>query len=545
VARISSAPRRKGSRPPKERRYSKRAAFSPGTPFPPETPSDWFRVVFRRRLYVIGILFLQIAAVLSFLGGSSLGFWYVGIVMKALSIIVSLYILNKQEKPGYKLTWIFLILVFPIFGGFLYILFHSQIDSRKLRRLVEDGKKRCHPLYFLAGDVLPLIDDADCLNQIRYLQTYAGFPVYTHTRAEYFASGELFFSKVIEELEKADQYIFLEFFIIKQGDMFDAIMDILERKAAIGLDVRVMYDDLGCFMSLPTNFMKRLASKEIQGVVFNPFKPILSSHQNNRDHRKLIIIDGKVAFTGGINIGDEYINAFERFGHWKDAAIMLEGEAAWSFTLIFLQMWNLEQREKIVYERFYPWHGASCPIETDGYVQPYADSPIDAENVGEHVYIQIINNARDYLYINTPYLVVDENLLSALSLAAKSGVDVRIITPHRWDKKIVEITSRSYYRQLVSAGVKIYEYSNGFNHSKTFVSDDKVATVGTTNLDFRSLYLHFECGVWLYKNRAIAAIKRDFIATLPRCHQITLRDCARNAVQRVIQDVLRLFAPLM
>jgi cardiolipin synthase len=280
-------------------------------------------------------------------------------------------------------------------------------------------------------------------------------------------------------------------------------------------------------------------------MIFNPFKPILSSHQNNRDHRKIISIDGKVAFTGGINLADEYINAYERYGHWKDSGVMVEGEAAWSMTLIFLHMWNLEKQPKDDPLSFYPWKDAPCTIASDGYVQPYADSPIDDENVGEHVYIQIINNAKEYVYINTPYLVVDDNLLSALTLAAKSGVDVRIITPHRWDKWVVAITSRSYYRQLVMAGVKVYEYSGGFNHSKTFVSDDKVATVGTTNLDFRSLYLHFECGVWIYKNRAVQAVKEDFLSTIPVCHRITLADCARNAFQRVLQDVLRVFAPLM
>jgi cardiolipin synthase len=509
-----------------------------------EAGMSLIRVIFRRRVYVIAVLLIQIACILSFLAGSSMVFWHVNIGMQALSIVVSFYIVNTQGKSGYKLTWLFLFLVFPVFGGFLYILLHSQIDSRKLRRLVKEGNRLTHPLYFLPGDVLPLLEGKDCLNQVRYLQNYAGFPVYTHTQSEYFASGECFFAKTVEELAKAERYIFIEFFIIKEGYMLDTIMDVLEHKAASGLDVRLIYDDLGCFM-LPSNYKRRLAEKGIKCEVFNPFQPILSSHQNNRDHRKIVIVDGKVAFTGGINIGDEYINALERFGHWKDAAIMLEGEAAWSFTLIFLRMWNLQQPQKIVYEAFYPWQESACPVPSDGYVQPYADSPIDDENVGEHVYIQIINNAREYLYINTPYLVADENLLSALKLAAKSGVDVRIITPHRWDKKIVAITSRSYYRELVSAGVKIYEYTDGFNHSKTFVSDDKVATVGTTNLDFRSLYLHFECGVWLYKNRAISSIKEDFLATLPSCRQITLKDCARNAFQRIVQDILRLFAPLM
>ena len=351
-------------------------------------------------------------------------------------------------------------------------------------------------------------------------------------------------------MEKAEKYIFLEFFIISPGKMLDPIIDILERKAQSGLDVRVIYDDLGCFMSLPPHFKASLEEKGIKCLVFNPFKPILSSLQNNRDHRKIISVDGKVAFTGGINLADEYINARERFGHWKDAAIMIHGEAAWSLTLIFLHMWSLGKKVQEDLVSFYPWKDAEgkpeiCTIESDGYVQPYADSPFDNENVGEHVYIQIINNAKEYIYINTPYLVVDDNLLSALMLSAKSGVDVRIITPYRWDKWILAITSRSYYRRLIQAGVKIYEYSMGFNHSKTFVSDDKVATVGTTNLDFRSLYLHFECGVWIYKSASVEKVKEDFLNTLAACREISLEDCSRNAAQVVIQDVLRLFAPLM
>jgi cardiolipin synthase len=349
------------------------------------------------------------------------------------------------------------------------------------------------------------------------------------------------------ELEKAEKYIFLEFFILRQGQLLNPIVDLLDRKARAGVDVRLIYDDLGCFTSLPPDYQRYLESRGIKCVVFNPFKPIWSSIQNNRDHRKIVSVDGKVAFTGGMNIADEYINVYEKYGHWKDAGIMLEGEAAWSLTLIFLHMWNLERKDSLDdIESFYPWKREPCTIPTEGYVQPYADSPIDEENVGEHVYIQIINNAKKYVYINTPYLVVDDNLLSALTLAAKSGIDVRIITPHRWDKWMVRVTSRSYYRQLVLAGVKLYEYTDGFNHSKTFVSDDKVATVGTTNLDFRSLYLHFECGVWIYRNGAVHAIREDFLKTVAdSCHLITLKDCARNALQRVIQDVLRLFAPLM
>lgn len=502
----------------------------------------WIRLIFRRRVFVSFLILVQIAFILTLAGGSSFAFRYVNFALSLMSVIVSLYIVNKQEKPAYKVTWVFLILTFPIFGGILYIIFHFASDFKKLKALFIKRKEESKPFLPINSELAGV--EADCLSQIRYLQNYAGFPVYTRTQTQYFSDGEDFFQRALVEIEKAERYIFLEFFILRPGIMLDSIIDLLEKKAAQGLDVRVIYDDLGCFFSLHTDYKHNLEDKGVKCLVFNPFKPALSSLQNNRDHRKLVIIDGKTAFTGGLNLADEYINKLERFGHWKDAAIMIRGEAAWSLTVLFLQMWNLE-RVKDDFAEFYPWASAERQIPTDGYIQPYGDSPFDDDNVGEHVYIQIINNAKEYVYINTPYLVVDDNLLSALMLSAKSGVDVRIITPHHWDKEIAAITSRSYYRQLVSAGVKIYEYTNGFNHSKTFVSDDRVATVGTTNLDFRSLYLHFECGVCLYQNSAIGDIKKDFMETLAVSRQITLKDCSRNAFQRVIQDVLRVFAPLM
>ena len=514
--------------------------------------NKWVRVVFRRRLLIIGLILVQLGFILFLIVGSGIAFHYVDYILKGFSIVVCFYILNKQEKSAYKLTWIFLILLFPIFGGPVYAFFHTQASPKKLKQKLTRLNYRFRPFFSLPGDVLPELaaEHRECQPQVSYLQNYAGFPVYKNTQTKYFSSGESFFIQALDEMKKAEKYIFLEFFILRQGKMLDPILDILSEKASRGLDIRIIYDDLGCFMTLPPNFSKLLEERGIKCMVFNPFRPILSSLQNNRDHRKIISIDGKTAFTGGMNLADEYINARERFGHWKDAAIMIQGEAAWSLTLIFLEMWNLGVRESANPDAFYPWKEKdgttiACPVESDGYVQPYADSPINIENVGEHVYIQIINNAKEYVYINTPYLVVDDNLLSALSLSAKSGVDVRIITPHRWDKWIVAIASRSYYRQLVQAGVKVYEYSEGFNHSKTFVSDDRVATVGTTNLDFRSLYLHFECGVWMYKTKSVAAVKEDFLSTLPLCKEISVKDCARNALQSMFQDLLRLFAPLM
>ena len=516
----------------------------------------WLKLILRRRTLIILILLFQIALTISLIVGTGkyLGFSYW--ILNFLSIFVCIYVINKREKAGYKLTWIFIILVFPIFGGIVYILFSFWSDPKKFRREINRNINDSSGAFFLPGNRLDELTNIypEFKTHAHYLQEYAGFPVYGNTRQEYLPSGEMFFYRVLEELKKARKYVFMEFFILKEGLMFNSILKILEKKAAEGLDIRIMYDDLGCFFTLPPDFRKRLSEQGIKTFVFNPFRPIVSSLQNNRDHRKIIAIDGRVAFTGGLNLADEYINVVERFGHWKDAAIMIEGDGAWALTLIFMQMWNLSSKEKDNYASFYPWKdnviehtakGVAEGFEAWGYVQPYADSPIDNENVGEHVYIQIINQARNYVFINTPYLIVDDNLLSALMLAAKSGVDVRIITPHRWDKWIVEITSRSYYRRLIQAGVKIYEYTSGFNHGKTFVSDDKIATVGTTNLDFRSLYLHFECGVLIYSSETIAAIKEDFIYTMSISQEMTLKDCARNAFQRVIQDLLRIFAPLM
>jgi cardiolipin synthase len=511
------------------------------------------KFVFRRRIIVILSLLAQILLFFFLVAGTRIYIKYSYWVLAVLSVIVCINIMNKHEKAGFKLTWIFIILLFPLFGGILYIVLNIWSNPKKIRRALFGNIANSRESLYLHGNRLDdLVNNyPDFKSQAHYLQEYAGFPVYGNTKQEYFPSGETFYNRVLEDLEKAQKYIFMEFFILKEGQMFDSILNILERKAAQGLDVRIMYDDMGCFFTLPSNFPKTLKQKGIKCFVFNRFRPIVSSLQNNRDHRKIISIDGKIAFTGGLNLADEYINAVDRFGHWKDAAIKIEGDAAWSLTIIFLQMWNLGFKQKDNYASFFPGKTSEQIAKSGedykkwGYVQPYADSPIDKENVGEHVYIQIINHAKKYVYINTPYLIVDDNLLSALVLAAKSGVDVRIITPHRWDKKIVAITSRSYYRRLIKAGVKVYEYTSGFNHGKTFVSDDKIATVGTTNLDFRSLYLHFECGVLIYASETVAAVKEDFLRTMPASQEITLKECVDKKFRSVVSDVLRIFAPLM
>ena len=505
------------------------------------------RVVFHRRVFVIFTLLIQIVFLVFLIVETSSYFRYASWILRIISVLVCVHVLSRHTKAAYKITWIFLIMLAPIFGGILYIFLNTVSNPRKTRRTIQRITDDSRGAFYLSGNRLPeFIETCPEFKPLaHYLQEKAGFPVYTNTRAEYLDSGEAYFRRLLEELEKARHYIFLEFFILREGVMLNAIVSILERKAGLGLDVRLIYDDMGCFMTLPAGFKRRMEAKGIGCMVFNPFRPILSSLQNNRDHRKIIAIDGRVAFTGGLNLADEYINTVERFGHWKDAAVMLEGEGAWSLTLIFLRMWNSQPSAKDSYESLYPWKESRCDVRPDGFVQPYADSPMDEENVGEHVYIQIINKAAHYVYITTPYLIPDDSLLSALTLAAKSGVDVRIITPHRWDKKIVAFASRSYYRQLVSAGVKVYEYAAGFNHGKTFVCDDIIATVGTTNLDYRSLYLDFECGVLICRGGAVRAVKEDFLRTVPVSREITLRECSRNALQRMAFDMLRIFVPLM
>lgn len=507
----------------------------------------WFRILLQRRLIVILLLLIQIILLVYLVLSGSKYYSIVSTLLTLISLGVSLYILTQNNKGAYKLTWIIQMMLFPVFGGLLYLIIKFQTSTRKFSLRQEEIDRETRPHYTAGGDSYERAvgDFPEYISHIRYLEKFAGFPVYDATETEYLTPGEAKFGSLIDELKRAEKYIFIEYFIINEGVMWNSILEILKEKAAAGVEVRVMYDDVGCFFLLPRKYPKKLESYGIRCTVFNPFRPVLTALQNNRDHRKILVIDGKVAFTGGINLADEYINVFERFGHWKDASVVLRGRGAWSFTLMFLEMWSLANKTNEDYASYYPWGEGGLPAHCDGYVQPYCDSPMDSDNVGEHVYLQILGSARDYVYINTPYLIVDDSMISSLILAVKSGIDVRIVTPHTPDKRLVHITTRSYYHDLVRAGVRIYEYSKGFIHSKTFVSDDKIATVGTTNLDFRSLYLHFECGVVMYGSPAVGQLKRDFLDTLEFCEEITEEKCRPNIFMRLIQSLLRLFAPLM
>lgn len=462
-----------------------------------------------------------------------------------LSVAASLAIVGSRMEPGYKIAWLLLILPFPVFGGIFYLLIGGGHIPRRLRKRMQgilDKSALTLREDFKADDLFPLGGDA--AGQAHYLEQYAACPAYTNTETEYFPLGDAAFPRMLEELKKAEHYIFLEYFIIQPGVFWDSILAILEEKAAQGVEVRVIYDDMGCMFTLPRDYDEQLTAKGIQCRVFNRFVPVMTLRLNNRDHRKLMIIDGKVGFTGGINLADEYINVKERFGHWKDSAIFLEGDAVWSMTVMFLTMWDHCCGWDEDFDRFRP---PAAPVRPwTGYVQPYTDTPLDYETVGQAVYLNMIAKARNYIYITTPYLVIDVATNTALCNAAKAGVDVRIITPHIPDKRYVFEVTRAHYPPLLSAGVQIYEYTPGFIHAKNFVVDDRFATVGTVNLDYRSLFLHFENGIWLCEAPCIQDIRRDFEETLQVCEPITLRRFKHlNILLQLYRSILRVFAPLM
>ena len=371
-----------------------------------------------------------------------------------------------------------------------------------------------------------------------------GFPIYRNTKATFFSCGEQKFPALIEALQSAEKFIFMEYFIIEEGYMWSTILSILKAKVKEGIEVRVMYDGMGN-LSLPHNFSDQLKKSGINCRIFSPLRPVLSTVQNNRDHRKICVVDGKSVFTGGINLGDEYINRKERFGYWKDTAVLLEGDAVQSFTIMFLQMWNAVERGREDYRKYLTQMSSEVKREL-GFVMPYGDSPFDHEEVGESVYLHILNHSKKYVHIMTPYLILDNAMLDTLTRTAKSGIEVCIIMPHIPDKWYAFALAKTYYQELLEAGVKIYEFTPGFVHAKIFVSDNEMATVGTVNLDYRSLYLHFECGAYIYNNPVVRDIEKDFQKTKMKCQRISLADVKNlNPVMKVCGKVLRLIAPLM
>ena len=506
-----------------------------------------FKILFSRLFFGAIFIILQVGVMVAALYYFRDTYAQVQTFFTALSIITVLYIINQDGSSAFKIAWILPIVFLPLFGIPLYILFgKKRIPERKLERvsgMYLRYKAAMAPLLSESGDE-PAMDE-DARLQSAYLEKCASSPRFTQTETTYYPLGDVMFPAMLEELEKAEKYIFMEFFIIEPGIMWDSILDVLRRKAAQGLDVRLIYDDMACIMRLPRDYAERMESVGIRCCTFHRFQPVPTGTLNNRDHRKICCIDGVTAFTGGVNLADEYINKRERFGHWLDCGIKVRGRAAYSFTQMFLSMWDYIRHEEDDPVAFRPTAEALEGIGDDGVVQPYCDSPADDEPVGETVYINMLSRAKKYVYICTPYLVVDNEIMNALTSAAQCGVDVRMICPHIPDKWYVHLVTRSYYAPLMKAGVRIYEYTPGFIHSKTFVCDDDYGICGTINLDYRSLFLHHECAVWMYKSSAIADMKASFLETLEKCEEITRESYRRPWYVRLGQSLLRVLAPLM
>jgi cardiolipin synthase A/B len=473
--------------------------------------------------------------------------WWINILLQILSFVALLVIINREDNPTYKLAWAIPIIAFPVLGGMLYLMLGGKKPARKMRMKMDESWQKVSQCLCQREDVLNSIDQLDKVvrGQVEYIKNCSKFPVHGNTTAKYYKSGEENFPDMLESLKNAKHYIFVEYFIIAEGTMWNHILNILKEKAMAGLDVRLIYDDLGCLNLLPRNYKEELAKYNIKCEVFNRVIPIISSMMNHRDHRKIMIIDGYIGFTGGINLADEYINQIHRFGYWKDTGIRLTGEAVHNLTVMFLAMWNSLRKTDEDFQRFKPDYYFKDNFQQDGFIQPYGDSPLDDESVGENVYLNIINSAVRYVYLFTPYLIIDNEMMTALCLAAKRGVDVRIVTPNVPDKKIVFYVTQSYYHQLVESGIKIYQYAPGFLHAKCYICDDKIATVGTINMDYRSLYLHFECGVYLYGASAIKTIKEDFIETINKSVLVNEKLTIRGLPMRLVQSILRLFAPML
>ncbi len=511
-----------------------------------------WKIIFGRTAMVVGLLVIQLIVLFGGFVILNKQVWMLSYVMGFVSVLVFMYLLNAKQNSSFKLMWIIFIMAVPVVGVAFYIYTHiqpsSRYISRRMNELMEQESVFLKPRSSTIDDITMSSKWESGL--FKYIHEKGNYPVYDNASVKYFPLGEDKFKEMVYQLERAKDFIFLEYFIVERGYMWDTILEILTRKVREGVEVRFMYDGTCTLSLLPKNYPQKMKNRGIKCKEFSPMVPFISTHQNNRDHRKILVIDGHTAFTGGVNLADEYINRKQRFGHWKDTAIMVKGDAVNSFTLMFLQMWNVTENERVRenYGRYLRFaEPVSDPtMKNGGYIAPYGDSPFDDEEVGKKVYLDILNKARDYVHIMTPYLILDEEMRNALTFAAQRGVEVKMILPHIPDKKYAYWLARSHYMELIEEGVEIYEYTPGFIHAKSFVSDDDVAVVGTINLDFRSLYLHFECAAYIWKNPVIEDIENDFKNTLKMSQKITEEDCEKYPIKyKILGAALRLVAPLM
>lgn len=533
------------------------------------------RIAFSRTAIIVVALLLQLFV---FFAGF---YWlkdYSTVVYAAfvlLGAVTVVHILNEENNASFKIAWIIPVLVIPVFGTVLYIYINLQPGTKRIHKKLTKIEDEIRPYLAQNEETVQELQEQSAGEKgiADYLYHADNYPVYAGCKMKYYPIGEAKFADMIEQLKHAEHFIFMEYFIVAKSYMWNTILEILKEKAAQGVEVRMMYDGMCSLALLPYGYYKDLEKMGIQSIPFSQIRPVLSTYQNNRDHRKILIIDGKTVFTGGINLADEYINRIDRFGHWKDTAVMIQGEAVKSFTLLFLKMWHVAKgkdsipQEEIRKYTVEVWENTQSDemradmesmrntdmqntqdkkLHAGGYVIPYGDDPYGDERIGKQVYIDILNRARKYVHIMTPYLILDDEMITALRYCAKRGVETVIIMPHIPDKIYAYLLARTYYKQLLKYGVKIYEYTPGFVHAKVFVSDDIRGCVGTINLDFRSLYLHFECGAYMYSNDVLHDVEQDFKETLKQCQEITKESCDKYPKGKMlVGKMLRLIAPLM
>lgn len=470
---------------------------------------------------------------------------YFYILALVTALFVELKIISCDDNPEYKLPWMICVLLLPIAGFMLYFMFYSRKLKKKyierLKKLKEMGYTKDNTLLL---DKLESVDMYAC-NQARMLCNISETHVFTNTKQRYLSSGEEYFASLVDDLERAERFIYMEYFIIEEGKFWNTILDILKRKVSEGVEVKLVFDDIGCMNTLPGNYARILKKKYgIDATQFSRLKGSADSEFNNRNHRKITVIDGRIGYTGGINIADEYINEKVRFGHWKDVGIRIEGEGVWELTRLFLIDYGINVKNFQTSCELYP----KCEdIVEDGIVIPFGDGPKPLYNrcVGKSVIQNMFSCAKKYVYITTPYLIIDNDLCTSIENASLRGVDVRIVMPHIPDKKFIFQMSRSYYYRLMNVGVKIFEYEPGFVHAKTYIVDDEYAMIGTINLDYRSLVHHFEDGVWMYKCDCIKDIKRDVEMTLDKCIEVNETMLKTNIFNRIFRALVRLFAPML
>lgn len=496
-------------------------------------------------IVVLGIVALTEDALAQFFPSASPYVHFVFTALQWITVTITvLSIVNRDMIPETKIPWILCVAVLNVFGVAVYVVFSQNRPSRSQRRhfaLLREQSQKYNKRRFTREETEALLGNWASLSEF-LCRGDDGAVLCGATDTEYFPTGEEFFSRLLSDLKAAKEYIFLEYFILARGKMWYTILDVLKEKAKAGVEVRVIYDDIGCMGKLRAGYYKELRKCGIKCVKFNPFVPVIANIHNNRDHRKIVVIDGVIGYTGGINLADEYINEIHPFGHWKDTAVRLEGDAVRGLTLMFLRMYNLRKKQT---EDFSPYL-RQVGRRGEGYVQPYCDGPrpVYGEHLAEDVYINILGTAKKYVYIMTPYLIIDYRMRAALLSAAARGVDVRIVVPHIPDKKIAFALTRSNYSALIEGGVKIYEYTPGFIHAKSFLADDEIAVVGTINLDYRSLLHHFEDAVLMFRTRANEQLKEDMERTFAVSALQTKEDAKKNVVWRGICEVAKIFAPL-